>query len=80
MKELEELILKAEREGLWLESTYQRIAFSPYELRQANSDGRFRWGPCNWDLIDPRKLLINEETELQRIRAHNNEIRKRISR
>jgi len=38
---LEPLIQQAEREGKWLESTYQNIPFSPRELRAENAKGSY---------------------------------------
>ncbi len=51
---LNELIAEAERDSKWLLASYHGIYFTPDELRAANADGRFLWGPQNWTLIDPQ--------------------------
>ncbi len=57
MKTLEDLINDAERQGLWLHCSYQDLWFSPSDLREANRDGRFRWGAMNFELRDPIEKL-----------------------
>jgi hypothetical protein len=54
---LTELLAQADREGKWLRSTYHDICFTPAELRAANDEGRFRWGPVNWLLVDPQERI-----------------------
>jgi hypothetical protein len=51
---MEKIILEAERRGLALHCDYQDLWFSPAGLRKAQADGRFRWGPVNWAILDPR--------------------------
>jgi len=53
----EALIAKAEAEGLWLYCHYQDLWWSPAELRADNVIGRYRWGPQNFRLRDPREYL-----------------------
>lgn len=76
---LEIMILEAEKNGQWLESTYQNILFTPKELRQSLSDGKFVWGPVNWRSVDPNKYLKNEEKEIEKIREHNKSILDRMN-
>lgn len=58
---LPELIDKAERNTLWLWCRYQDLWFSPAQLREANAQGRFRWGPVNWELRDPKERLAEAD-------------------
>lgn len=76
---MKELIEQAEREGKWLQSIYQCINFSPAELRKAQSEGRFCWGPVNWRLIDPHELLRDTAKEMSAIQKHNDDIVRRMS-
>ncbi len=57
MKTLDDLITEAERQDLWLHCHYQDLWFSPSDLREANRDGRFRWGAMNFELRDPIEKL-----------------------
>jgi len=70
------LFVRADREGLWFYSPYQRLWFSPNELRVYLDDGRFRWGAVNWVLRDPHEALAearaavrNAEKEVAAIEA-----------
>jgi len=58
---LAELFAEAERDGKWFHCTYQDLWFSPRELRKAQSEGRFRWGPVNWTLRDPQEYVAQHE-------------------
>lgn len=78
LEELEFLIKEAEEKGWWLRSHYQQLEFSPRELRESNAQGRFIWGPVNWELIDPKTLLKDEEKELHSLRKHNATIEHRM--
>lgn len=51
----DEIIEQARKSGKWLHCAYNDLWFSPDELVTAQSEGRFRWGPCNWSLRDPRE-------------------------
>lgn len=75
---LEPLIQEAERKGLWLESTYQNIPFSPRELRTKNKNGEFVWGKVNWRLIDPKTLLRDIPKLVAEAEKHNAAIMTRI--
>ena len=54
---MEQLIRKAEKEGLWLHCNYQDLWFHPQELRDLQANGRFRWGPENFRLRNPKRRL-----------------------
>ena len=56
MNEMMNLMIdEAEKAGLWMYCQYQGLWFSPQELRQAQSVGKFRWGPVNWQARDPKE-------------------------
>jgi hypothetical protein len=57
LQSLKPMFDKAERERLWFSSPYQQLWFSPGNLREAQSNGRFRWGSVNWELRDPRERV-----------------------
>lgn len=57
LKTLEPLFARARAERLWFYCSYQALNFSPSELTELQSKGRFCWGSVNWELIDPRELL-----------------------
>jgi hypothetical protein len=50
---MEPLFQKAENEGLHFYSNYRGIWFTPAELRKEQLEGKFLWGPVNWELRDP---------------------------
>lgn len=54
---MEDFIKQAEQSGKWLHCNYQDLWFSPAELREEQSRGKFRWGAGNWDLRDPIEEL-----------------------
>lgn len=78
IKLMEPMIKEAEEKGLWLESTYQNIPFSPKELRAKQAQGdigmsqkgsyhRRKLGNKNEmifvpKMIDADNLLIDKET------------------
>ena len=61
---METRFTRAEEHGLWFYSAYQSLWFSPRELRQANANGKFRWGPNSWELRDPQEFLTEQRTRL----------------
>lgn len=66
MKELEELINKAEAEGFWLRSIIDPdIVFTPKRLRHENAHGCFRWGPTNWVLVKPEEEIKRREDYIE---------------
>lgn len=56
-KSLQPLFKKALSEDLWFNSVYQDMWFHPDELRKAQSEGRYIWGPENWKLRNPQERL-----------------------
>lgn len=78
MKELNDLIDRAEREGKWLFCHYQSLWFSPSELRQHNAVGRFRWGVVNWTLRDPSELLDSTKAKLKHAQEELENVTRRI--
>lgn len=54
---MEELIAQARAEGKWLWCHYQDLWFHPDALEKQQANGRFRWGPVNWKLRDPKERL-----------------------
>lgn len=47
------LFERAEKEGLWFNSNYQDLWFSPSELKRKHEKDEFLWGACNWTLRKP---------------------------
>ena len=68
MNDMEELIRKARSEEKWLHNKYSDLWFSPSELEEARSNGRYRCGPVNWTLRDPYECLPNWKGSLLRLR------------
>lgn len=63
------LLQKARDNNCVLRSRYQGIYFTPDELEAAWKDGRFVWGPVNWDLVscdEARRRHRLEVEEAQR--------------
>lgn len=54
---LEPLFTQAEKEQLWFRSRYQGIWLTPNELRENQAEGKFIWGPSNWELRNPEEEL-----------------------
>ncbi len=50
MVTMEELFATADQEGLMLHCAYQDMWFTSDELRADQANGKFRWGPVNWEL------------------------------
>lgn len=75
---LEPLFKEAEEEGLWFFSTYQRLWFSPEELREAHEEGRFIWGPDNWELRDPQERLEELERKKQNAEEELKQFREKV--
>lgn len=55
--ELRKLTAQARAEGKWLWCNYQDIWFSPDQLDEQNRNGKFLWGPVNWQLRDPAERV-----------------------
>lgn len=76
LKGLEPLFAEAERTGKWFWCAYQDLWFSPAKLREAQREGRFRWGAVNWSLREPGERVAEAEKrakaaadDVERIRA-----------
>lgn len=63
---------RAERENLLFRAHYQQIVFTPGELQKEQADGRFVWGPVNWELISKDEYLRQAEVELKSAEAEVN--------
>ena len=63
---LRPLIQEAKDRKMWLHTYYQDIWFSPDELEAMNKEGRFLWGPVNWELRNPK-----ERVEILKRGIHN---------
>lgn len=79
-EELAELLDQADREGLWLFTSYQQMWFSHADLRAQNDAGRFLWGPANWQLRDPAELIAQKEQALEVVQRDLDETRIRVQR
>jgi hypothetical protein len=73
------LIEQAEREGKWLRCGYQDICCTPAELRANNARGLFRWGPVNWELVDPQARVEAARRRLAEAQAEYDAILKKSS-
>ena len=69
---------EARLNGLWFFSSYQRLWFSPDELEEANQKGRFRWGPVNWVLRNPRERIAELVEEHEGTHRELDSIRQRV--
>lgn len=79
LKSLEPLFERAKREGLWFFCSYQAMWFSPKELRQAHSEGRFIWGAANWELRNPNDLVKEAEVEARSAESRLKSIKEKVS-
>ena len=80
LESLEPLFERARREKKWFFCHYQELWFSPRELREKHSEGRFIWGVVNWDLRDPEELLIEWELNLEMAKTQLKNFKERIRR
>lgn len=63
-QQLREMIQRARAESKWLWCRYQGLWFSPNALEEQNRNGKFLWGPMNWELRDPAERI--EEAKARR--------------
>lgn len=77
--EMDALFAEAEARGLWFWSRYQDLWFSPKQLRAAQAEGRFRWGPVNWELHHPSERLNRALERARAAEADVERIRKEIA-
>lgn len=61
LKNLEPMFKRAKKEGKWFHSYIQDIIFSPKELREDQANGKYIWGPDNWELVNPKEELKDLE-------------------
>ena len=73
------MIDSAEKQGLWMFCQYQALWFSPQELRKAQSEGRFRWGPVNWEVRDPQERMAELERGITSAIKDRDDFAKRLS-
>lgn len=66
---MEELIRKALAENKWLWCRYQDLWFKPNELAEAQANGKFRWGPVNWEMRDPQERIKSLEEDVKRAKS-----------
>lgn len=79
MKELEELIRRAETEDLWLCCVVDPdTVFTPKQLRRENAEGRFRWGPSNWVLVIPENEIRRRERAIENMKSKYEAFRRRM--
>lgn len=78
MSTTEDLIAEARARDLWLRSHYQDIWFHPDELEAERAEGRFRWGPANWELRDPMDHLRQLQDEVKAAQKRVDDFARRI--
>lgn len=78
LADLAPMFAEAERDGLWFNSTYQDLWFSPDELRKQHGRGSFVWGPVNWTLRDPKEHLARVRRAIEEHKREVAEIEARI--
>lgn len=79
LQSLEPLFERAKRNKLWFHCGYQDLWFSPQELRAEQANGRFIWGPVNWNLRSPYELINELKTEIKKSEQTIDKLRQRIS-
>lgn len=78
IKALEPMFKQADAEGLWFRSSYQDIWLSPDELRRYQADGKFVWGPINWELRNPIQLTMGIAAQIHELQQRLESIQRRI--
>lgn len=69
--EMRPLFAQARAEGKWFWGRYHDIWFSPDELEAEQRNGKFRWGPVNWELLDPKDYLADSKRRLDAAREEH---------
>jgi hypothetical protein len=78
---LRPLLEQAEREDKLLRSTYDGdIVMTAKELRAANAEGRFRWGPVNWTLITVDDYLRGFDASVERAQQERTAAYRKVGR
>lgn len=76
---MQPLFEKAIREGLWFYAVYQALWFSPEELETANNNGKYLWGPFNWQLRNPQQKMEELENQKENIDRQIHDLTERIN-
>lgn len=71
------LLAEAKQSRKWLWNRLYDLWFSPNELIAAQADGKFCWGPSNWQLRDPRERIRELEENVRSARNELNEFTRR---
>ena len=66
---LEPLFQQAERDGLMFHCQYQDLWFTPKQLREAQSQGKFLWGKCNWHLRPRAAYRLKLSNKIDELRG-----------
>ncbi|MMZ55971.1 hypothetical protein D1872_178470 [compost metagenome] len=77
IRNLQPMIEKAEKEGLWFKDSISGAWFSPDDLRKHMSKGRFLWKPIRWELNSPELLLDELKNEISVLEARIEFIKKK---
>jgi len=67
----QQLIREARADRMLIQSKYQGVIFTPDELEAEQLDGRLRWGPVNWKLVDPKKLIASNNETIHKLQQQN---------
>jgi len=75
IKSLQPLFQEARMHGMWFHQRYCNLWFTPDELEQKQANGKFIWGPPNWELCDPKIRVIQLEADIAKIQSTIDEIK-----
>jgi hypothetical protein len=78
LDQLKPMMDKAKAKGLWFRSCYQNIWFSPTELQAEWNNGKFIWGPINWELCDPKEQLAQLDKNAKEAQTAADKLRKKL--
>lgn len=79
LKNLEPLFTEAIANGKWFWNRYSDSWFSPDEMRYQHSQGKFIWGPANWELRNPEELVNRIIEKISRLQLELRDVQDRIS-
>lgn len=79
LKQLEPLFEKAKKLDFWFYTPYHQMWFSPEALREEHKNGRFIWGPPNWQLRDPWEQVASTLKELQAAQDKYTSVLKKVA-
>jgi hypothetical protein len=77
-KGLEPMFKEARERGFWFYTSYHDLWFSPDELEQAQSEGRFMWGAVNWQLRNPYERLNELDARTRNAQQARDDFMQRI--